>query len=47
MLVAAARALLKQCGMPSIYRGDAVMDAVHLLNRSLTNALDGKTPYEA
>jgi hypothetical protein len=23
------------------------MTAIHLLNRSLTNALDGKTPYEA
>jgi hypothetical protein len=46
-VVAAARALLKQRGMPAIYWGEAVMTAVHLLNRSSTSALDGKTPYEA
>ena len=45
-MVAAARAL-KQRGMPAIYCGEAVMTVVHLLNRSLTKALDGKTPYEA
>jgi transposase InsO family protein len=46
-VVAVARALLKQCGMPVVYWGEAVMTAVHLLNRSPTSALDGKTPYEA
>lgn len=46
-VVATARALLKQRGMPAIYWGEAVMTAVHLLNRSPTKALDGKTPYEA
>ena len=33
--------------MPTIYWGEAVMTAVHLLNRSPTRALDGKTPYGA
>jgi hypothetical protein len=33
--------------MPAIYWGEAVMTAVHLLNRSPTKALDDKTPYEA
>nr|CCI55340.1 PH01B019A14.9 [Phyllostachys edulis] len=46
-VVATARALLKQRGMPAFYWGEAVMTAVHLLNRSPTKALDGKTPYEA
>jgi len=46
MMVATARALLKQRGMPTIYKGVVVMTDVHLLNRSPTKALDGKTPYE-
>jgi hypothetical protein len=46
-MVAMARALLKQHGMPTVYWGKAMMTVVHLLNRSLTKALDGKTPYEA
>jgi hypothetical protein len=33
--------------MPAFYWGEAVMTAVHLLNRSPTKALDGKTPYDA
>jgi hypothetical protein len=33
--------------MPAIYWGEALMTAVHLLNRSPTKVLDGKTPYEA
>jgi hypothetical protein len=45
-VVATAHALLKQRVMPAIYWGEAVMTAVHLLNRSPTKALDGKTPYE-
>ncbi|KAK3121821.1 hypothetical protein QOZ80_8BG0661360 [Eleusine coracana subsp. coracana] len=46
-VVAMARALLKQRGMPADYWGEAVMTAIHLLNRSPTKALDGMTPYEA
>jgi hypothetical protein len=46
-VVATARALLKQRGMSTFYWGEAVMIAVHLLNRSPTKALDGKTLYEA
>jgi transposase InsO family protein len=45
-MVATAHAL-KQRGMLAIYWGEAVMIAVHLLNRSPTKALDSKTPYEA
>jgi hypothetical protein len=33
--------------MLAFYWGEAVMTVVHLLNRSPTKALDGKTPYEA
>jgi hypothetical protein len=33
--------------MPAVYWGEAVMTAVHLLNRSPTSALNGKTLYEA
>jgi len=46
-VVATARTLLKQRGMPAIYWGEAVMTAVHLLNCSPTKALDDMTPYEA
>jgi hypothetical protein len=46
-VVATARALLKQRGMPTIYWGEAVMTVIHLLNRSPIKALDGKTSYEA
>ena len=46
-MVATARALLKQRGMPTIYWGEAVKTVVHLLNCSPIKALDGKTPYEA
>jgi hypothetical protein len=47
IVVATARALLKQRGMPAEFWGEAIMIAVHLLNRSLTKNLEGKTPYEA
>ena len=47
MVVAIAHTLLKQRGMPAIYWREAVMTIVHLLNCSLTKALDDKTPYEA
>lgn len=40
-VVAAARAALKQRGMPAVYRG------MHLLNQSPNKALDGKMPYQA
>jgi hypothetical protein len=46
-VVATARALLKQRGMPTFYYGEAVMTTIHLLNRSPTKALDDKTSYEA
>jgi len=46
-VVATARALLKQRAMPAKFWGEAVATAVHLLNRSPTKSLQGKTPYEA
>jgi hypothetical protein len=46
-MVATARALLKQEGMSAEFWGEAVMTAVHLLNRSPTKSLEGKTLYEA
>jgi hypothetical protein len=42
-----ARALLKQRGMPAKLWGEEVVTAVHLLNRSPTKSLLGKTSYEA
>ena len=46
-MVAMARALLKQRGLPARFWGEAVVTAVHLLNRALTKALQGMTAYEA
>jgi hypothetical protein len=46
-VVATTRTLLKQRGMPAEFWGEAVMIAVHLLNRSPTKSLEGKTLYEA
>ena len=46
-VVAMARALLKQRGLPARFWGEAVVTAVHLLNRAPTKALQGMTPYEA
>jgi len=46
-VVAMARALLKQRQMPAKFWGEAVMTAVHILNRSPTKALGDVTPYEA
>jgi hypothetical protein len=46
-MVAMARALLKQRGMPAKFWGEEMVTAVHLLNRSPTKSLQGKTPYEA
>jgi len=42
-----ARALLKQRGLLARFWGEAVVTAVHLLNRAPTKALQGMTPYEA
>jgi hypothetical protein len=46
-MVTTAYALLKQRGMPVKFWGEAVMIVVHLLNRSSTKSLEGKTSYEA
>jgi len=46
-VVTTAHALLKQRRMPAKYWREAVMTAVHLLNRSPTKSLLGMTPYEA
>jgi hypothetical protein len=42
-----APSLLKSCGKPTMFWGEAVATAVYLLNRAPTKALDGVTPYEA
>jgi hypothetical protein len=46
-MVAIARALLRQRRLPTKYWGKAVMMTIHLLNRSPTRSLQGKTPCEA
>jgi IS30 family transposase len=46
-VVAMARALLKQRRLLARFWGEAVVTAVHLLNRAPTKALSGMTPYEA
>jgi transposase InsO family protein len=46
-VVVMARALLKQRGMPDVFRGEAVVTAVYILNRSRTKFLNDRTPYEA
>lgn len=46
-VVAMARCMLKSKGLPGYFWGEAVCTAVHILNRSPTRALDGKTPFEA
>jgi hypothetical protein len=45
-VIGMARALLKQRGMLAVFRGDAVVTAVYILNRSPTKALNGRTSYE-
>jgi hypothetical protein len=47
MVVGMARALLKQRGMSAVFWGEAVVTAVHILNRSSTKALNSWTSYEA
>jgi hypothetical protein len=46
-VVAMARALLKQRRLPAWFWEEAVVTAVHLLNRAPTKALNGMTPYKA
>jgi hypothetical protein len=33
--------------MPAAFWGEVVVTAVYILNRSPTNALNGRTPYKA
>lgn len=47
MVVAMARALLKQRKLLAKFWGEAISTAVYLLNRAPTKSLDGVTPYEA
>jgi hypothetical protein len=46
-VVGMAWALLKQRGMPAVFKGEVVVTVVYILNRSPTKALNGRTPYEA
>lgn len=41
-----ARALLFQSKLPTKFWGESVLTAAHLINRTPTAVLDGKTPYE-
>ena len=41
-----ARALLFQANLPTKFWGGSVFVAVHLSNRTPSNLLNGKTPYE-
>jgi transposase InsO family protein len=42
-----AQAVLKQRGIPTVFWGEAVVTTVYILNRLPTEALNGRTPYEA
>jgi hypothetical protein len=46
-VVGMARALLKQRGMSAVFWGEAMVTAIYILNRSSTEALNGRTSYEA
>jgi hypothetical protein len=39
--------MLKAMAVPAAFWGEAVTTAVHVLNRSFTKSVDGRTPYEA
>jgi hypothetical protein len=41
-----AHSMLKSMSMPSYFWGDAMITAVFILNRSSTQSMEGKTPYE-
>ena len=41
------RSMLKEKHLPRVFWGEAVNTLVYLLNKSPTNSLEGKTPYEA
>lgn len=45
-VVEMARGLLRSRELPMRFWGEAVSTAVHLINRSPTQALQNKTPYE-
>jgi transposase InsO family protein len=45
-VVRMAWALLKHRGMSAVFWGEAMVTAIYILNRSLTKALNGRTPYE-
>jgi len=45
-VVGMAWTLLKQRGMPAKFWDEAMVTSVHLLNRSATKSLQGKTPYD-
>lgn len=46
-VVAMARSFLKEKGLPSFFWGEAVRQAVYILNRLPTRALSEVTPYQA
>src|SRR6266508_2593501 len=46
-VVASARSMLKAKGIPNYLWGEAVLTVVHVLNRSFTRSVAGKTPFEA
>ena len=46
-IVATARSMLKAKGVPNYLWGEAVLTAVHVLNRSFTRSVAEKTPFEA
>jgi hypothetical protein len=39
--------MLKTKNLSGHFWGEAVTTAIHILNRALMRALDGKTPFEA
>jgi hypothetical protein len=41
-----ARSMMKAMSMPSWFWGEAMLTAVFILNRSPTQSVEGRTPYE-